>query len=211
MKYLVFIILLFSLTSCIELIDDLTINKDGSGKCKFTVNLSSSKLEVNSLLALDTINGQRVPKKSEIESELNIFKIKLSEQPGISNVVIETNWDDLIVKFSCDFKSIDQLQTAIKNSISKEYQDVNWLSYDGKSLKRDTPDELLSNFYSSSFLKPEELKLGSYTSITRFESDIKKFDNTKSVISKSGKSIMIKTDAESFFNNTSILNNKIYF
>jgi hypothetical protein len=50
------------LTSCIELIDDITINSDGSGKLKYSINLSSSKTECNSLILLDSLNGYKVPK-----------------------------------------------------------------------------------------------------------------------------------------------------
>lgn len=211
MKFIALIFLLFSLTSCIELLDDITLNKDGSGVFKFNVNLSSSKVETNTILALDSINGQPVPKKDDIEAEIKSFKTKLEKQPGISNVVIETNWQDLIIKFSCNFESVENLQTGLKNSITKEElkQDFNWLSLDGKCLKRNTPNILITNFFSSNYLKPEKLKLGTYTSITRFDTEIKKYDNQKSVISKSKKAIMIKTDTESLFNNTSILNNKI--
>ena len=211
MKFIAFIILLFSLTSCIELLDDITINKDGSGKFKFNVNLSSSKVETKSILDIDTINGQYVPKKEDIEAEIKSFKSKLEKQPGISNVIIETNWEDLIIKFSCDFESVDKLQIGIKIALSKEekYKDINWLSWDGKCLKRSTPDMLLTNFYSSNYLKPEKLRLGTYTSITRFETEIKKYENQKSTVSKSKKAIMIKTDTESLFNNSSVLNNKI--
>jgi hypothetical protein len=77
MKFIAFIIILFSLTSCIELLDDLTINKDGSGKFKFNVNLSSSKVETNSILALDTVDGNHVPKREDIEKEIKEFKSKL--------------------------------------------------------------------------------------------------------------------------------------
>ena len=211
MKFIAFIIILFSLTSCIELLDDITINKDGSGKFKFNVNLSSSKVETNSILALDTVDGNHVPKREDIEKEIKEFKSKLEKQPGISNVIIETNWNDLIIKFSCDFESVDKLQTGIKAALLKveKNQDINWLSWDGKCLKRNTPDLLLTNFYNSNYLKPERLRLGTYTSITRFESEIKKYENQKSVVSKSKKAIMIKTDTESLFNNTSVLNNKI--
>ena len=40
MKFLLLILSLFCLTSCIELLDDVTLNSDGSGKFKYLINLS---------------------------------------------------------------------------------------------------------------------------------------------------------------------------
>ena len=54
-KYLLLLLPLF-FNSCIEIIDDLTIRNDGSGKLKYTINLSASKLKLNSILALETIS-----------------------------------------------------------------------------------------------------------------------------------------------------------
>ena len=67
--------LILLLSSCIELIDDLTIHNDGSGTFKYTMNLSSSKIKVNSILALDSINGKKVLSKAEIKSKINLFAI----------------------------------------------------------------------------------------------------------------------------------------
>ena len=61
-KFIPFIFLvLFGLSSCIEIIDDLSLKSDGSGTFKYSVNLSSSKIKVNSILALDSIDGKKVP------------------------------------------------------------------------------------------------------------------------------------------------------
>ena len=56
MKYLVFLVVLFMLSSCVEIIDDLTFKSDGSGTFKYTLNLSASKVKVNSVLALDSLD-----------------------------------------------------------------------------------------------------------------------------------------------------------
>ena len=90
----------FLSTSCIEIIDDLLIHDDGSGILKYTLNLSSSKVKVNSYLALDSVQGQRVPKIPEIKEKVAAFKKHLSSQKGITNVIIEENYTDFIFKFS---------------------------------------------------------------------------------------------------------------
>ena len=61
--FLFLFLFLASLSSFIEILDDITFNADGSGELNYTINLSSSKLKINSILALDTLNGKKVPNK----------------------------------------------------------------------------------------------------------------------------------------------------
>ena len=54
------------------------------------------------------------------------------------------------------------------------------------------------------------LKEGSYTSISRFESEIEKFDNDQAKVSANKKAIMLRTDPYSLTQNPSQLDNTIY-
>ena len=83
------LITVFSLSSCIEIIDDLTIHNDGSGTFKYNINLSSSKLKINSILALDSLNGKKVPSIQEIKNEIERFKTKFQTKAGISNELLK--------------------------------------------------------------------------------------------------------------------------
>jgi hypothetical protein len=123
-------LLLLLLSSCIELIDDLTIHNDGSGTFKYILNLSASKIKVNSILALDSVDGKKVPSLNEITEKLNSFALNLKTQPGITNVSMLIKEEDLIVKFSCDFASINELHNALKAAIlfinnGKEIKELN--------------------------------------------------------------------------------------
>ena len=62
--------ILITLSSCIEIIDDISFNEDGSGTFKYNINLSSSKVKINSALALDSIDGKKVPSRLEIEAKI---------------------------------------------------------------------------------------------------------------------------------------------
>jgi hypothetical protein len=84
MRYLYFCLILF-LTSCIEIIEDLKFNLDGSGTFKYVINLSASKTKTTSILALDSLYGEKVPKVSDIRIKIGEFKRTLQEQEGISN------------------------------------------------------------------------------------------------------------------------------
>ena len=144
--FILFSICTLALTGCIEIIDDLTINADGSGSFRYTVNLSSSKVKVNSVLALDTLGGKKVPNKTEIEQMILDFKSQLNKEPGISNVQADIDLSHFLVKLSCDFKNVQALQAGIKNTIGNlsksgpnEMDTYSWISWEDNVLVRSIP------------------------------------------------------------------------
>ncbi len=218
MKKLIFLLFLpLIFTSCIEIIDDISINSDGSGTFKYVVNLSDSKLKVNSILALDSLDGKKVPSISEIKSIVAEYKQKLELKEGISNVKVETDYVNFILKFQCDFVNVNDLQNAIKEiAIEKdkkqEFKEMqeNWLTWDGSKLTRSVPTLTAETTQKLKKEEADALKTGTYTSITRFDRLIDKFENPKATLSKSNLACMIKTNPHALIQNLSILENTIY-
>jgi hypothetical protein len=197
--------------------DDLTIHADGSGTFRYNINLSSNKIKVNSILALDSLDGQKVPKIEDIKEKVQQFIKTLDAQNGISNVKVEENYTDFIFKFSCDFTNVMLLQEGIKETISvmaKEKKtpelDHNWISWDGTKLTRSIPTITLSKVKELKQSDIEQLKLGTYTSISRFDKTVEKFANPSAVLSKNRQAVMVKTDTYSLKENPAILENVIY-
>jgi hypothetical protein len=215
--FLLFFSLILCLSSCIEIIDDVTINNDGSGNLKYTINLSASKVKINSILALDSLDGHRVPTKDEIAERISSFQKRLEAKTGISNVLVETNFTDYIFKVHCDFSSIDALQTAIKDVIKEESKEKNlkelehnWMSWDGNKLVRSVPDITIERAKSLKAEDAEQLKQGNYTSITRFQRPVDKFDNTNAILSKNKLAVMVKTNPYALTQDYNLLENIIY-
>ena len=193
------------------------MKNDGSGTLKYTINLSSSKVKINSILALDSLDGKKVPSIPEMEERIASFKKKLSAKTGISNVTIESNFTDYIFKLQCDFTNVLALQNALKDVIEEESKeknipelDHNWLSWDGSKMTRSIPEITVKK---TKDLKTEDIELmkqGNYTSITRFERPVEKFDNSAAVLSKNKMAVMIKTNPYALTQNSNILENIIY-
>jgi hypothetical protein len=207
----------FSLSSCIEIIDDITLKNDGSGTLKYTINLSESKVKINSILALDSLDGKKVPSIPEMEERIASFKKKLSAQTGISNVTIESNFTNYIFKLQCDFTNVVALQNALKDVIEEESKeknipelDQNWLSWDGSKMTRSIPEITVKKTKEIKAEDIELMKQGNYTSITRFERAVEKFDNAAAVLSKNKMAVMIKTNPYALTQNSNILENSIY-
>lgn len=215
-KFILLLVSTFALGSCVEIIDDLTLKNDGSGTLKYTLNFSSNKVKINSILALDSIDGQKVPKIPEIKEKIEAFKNALKSKEGIVAVKAESNFEQYIFKFQIDFKSVDKLQEAIKQVIQEQIKDKeikelkeNWVTWDGTKLVRLIPAFTLNK---ASKIKDEDLegtKKGSYTSISRFERTIEKSENTKAIISPNKLNLMLKTDVYSLIQNPKVMQNTI--
>lgn len=205
------------LSSCIEIIDDLSLNEDGTGTFKYNVNLSSSKVKINSILALDSLDGKRVPSLDEIKESMKRIIEEFKVQPGISNVSLDSDYNEYIFKFYCDFTSVEELQNAIKEVIKKETKEENnselsydWVSFNGQLMSRSVPQITIRKSSEINQNDVALLKEGTYTSITRFDRAIDHFENKKAMLSKNGKAIMIRTDPYSLIQNHQLLDNNIY-
>ncbi len=216
MKYLLCFLLLAMFSSCIEIWDDLTLNNDGSGTLHYKINLSESKVKVNSILALDSLQGKPVPSIEQISAKIKEFVKILDAQPGISNVLMEENYTNFIFKLSCDFTNVKLLQDGVKRSIeqiSKDklnlQQEENWLSWDGTTLKRSIPGYVAAQIKSYKFDDEALLKEGIYTSIARFERPVQRFENKLGTLSKNQQAVMVRTNTFSLKENQALLDNII--
>ena len=102
------------------------------------------------MLLLDSINGKKNLKLPEIKQKINSFKLTLTKQEGISNVIVVENYTDYIIKFECNFENLDKLKKAFETSLQESNttkKTENWVNFDKKLFYRTTPE------YAVSFLK----------------------------------------------------------
>jgi hypothetical protein len=214
MKKILFLLIapLLMLNSCIEIIDDLSLNLDGSGTFKYTVNLSSSKVKVNSILALDSFNGKKVPKIEEIESKINQFRELLTLEKGIKSVQTEFNKVDFIAKITVDFSSLEDLQAGIKSVLSQldpsiKYSEdyTAWITWDFKSLKRMIPQLVEERIKNETQSDQELLNTGSYTCISRLPKSILNTSNSACKLNPTKTAAMLRVNTWDLKLNPSLL------
>lgn len=213
-RILFFLLPFFLLSSCIDIVDDLTINNDGSGKLKLSVNLSKSKLEVNSILALDSLRGQRVPKLNEITAKIPEYTEKLRKQKGIESVMVEQDTVNFILKLTIHFNNVEDLESALKEVVSEENTtwvnfDFDWIKWENHTLTRNmlnVPNEQIKKL---KYEDVQKLKTGTYTSVTHFQTPIISYTNESSVLSPNKQNLMIKTSAYLLTEDTQSLKNQI--
>lgn len=213
-RFILFILPLFLLSSCIDIIDDLTINNDGSGRLKLGINLSKSKLEVNSVLALDSLYGQRVPKLNEVSSSITKYAEILRHKKGITEVKVEKDTVNFNFKFYIDFEDVEDVEAALKEIVKEEDTrwvnlDFDWVKWENHVLTRNNikiPEEQLRKLKYDDIQK---LKQGTYTSITRFQNPIIEYTNQKSKLTPNKLNLMIQTSAYLLAEDTQSIKNNI--
>jgi len=215
LNLMMFVGLSFSLTSCFDIVDEITVNKDGSGEITITANLSKSKTKIASIMLMDSINGHKVPQKADIEKILNDAVTYLEKTAGISNISKKTDFDNYIFSISCSFTSVENIDNIISEITKDQKVKPVMVSYafDGakKMFSKNyiyTPEA--KKQYDK--LKAEDKKVfdeASYTSIFRFENEVASVSNNLSKISPSRKAVMLKTAALELINGNVSLSNTI--
>lgn len=198
---LLFIGLLFGLSSCFELIEDTTLNNDGSGTYKLTLNLSASTTKINSLMAMDSIKGEKVPSRTEIGSKLSEYLALLEKKEGISDVKAVLNTDNWILNLSLDFKSLTALKKGLialseeinkkeansaVNGIVLKYVDNKYQRKIGSLIPADWQEKAREN---EDFAKLSE---GKCVFIQRFEKEIVSVSSEDVRIAKNKKAAMLQ-------------------
>ncbi len=212
-------LLLILNSSCFDILEEINLNKDGSGTMVFTINMSKSKTKLASMMLLDSINGYKIPSEDDIALALNDVVAHLKKAKGISNIEQRKDLENYIFSVSCDFDAIGSLNGLT----SKLIQDQN---------KRENTNFETSNFaYSPSemvferkftydpsikksfdHLKKEDKKVfqdASFTAIYRFEDLVGNTSNTAAKIAPSKKAVMLRVDAMSFIFGQKTIQNKI--
>jgi hypothetical protein len=206
-RFLNFFLLLISLTlftSCFEILEEISLNADGSGNMLVTFNLSKSKSKIASIMLLDSVNGYKVPSKEDIGSALKEAKNHLKTIDGISNIKTTTDYDNYIFTISCNFSSTDNLDTVFKDLISKHnkksktnFNTTNFsFNKSTNAFKRSFSydDSIKRNFNKLNSENRKIFEDANYTSIYRFENDVEQVSNTNAKISPNKKAVFLKVD-----------------
>tara|TARA_R110002073_G_scaffold336208_1_gene530947 strand:- start:87295 stop:87966 length:672 start_codon:yes stop_codon:yes gene_type:complete len=203
------------LTSCFEIIEEVSFNEDGSGNVMLTLNLSQSRTKLNSFMLLDSVNKYKVPSKIEIRDHFNKIATTIKNTNGISNVQHTVNFDDYIFTISCDFKDVEALNTVISNFSSKNeaalIQQNKHFSYDQSKdvFTRNYHYDLATEFKKTQLEDRKVIESATYTTIYRFKKPIISSNNQAAKIASSKKAVMLKVNVKDIITNQKSIKNQI--
>jgi hypothetical protein len=213
--FLILLTIPFLFQSCFELVEQVQLNKDGSGNFQLTLNLSQSKTKLNSIMKLASINGHPVPTKAEINTQLRDIETMLKKTDGISNVKTSIDFENYICVVSYSFLNVTQLNQSVKNIGLKENLKAAELSdnysYDvsKKIFQRKNKFQLKDIYSKMSNADKEVFSSASYTSIFKFESPVITSSNKDAKVSPSKKAVMLKESALDIITEKKSIENKI--
>jgi len=196
--YLLLISILCLFSSCFQIIEEVNLNKNGTGTVNLTVNLSASKTKVASIMLMDSINGYKVPSAKRIHQEMNEVVTYLKNSPGISNVSKTVDLENYIVSVSFAFSNLSNINHLSDNILKRlKVKTMGNSSYAFNPAKQSFQRSYLYNRQALSEynkLKPEVrnvFKEASYTSIYRFQNPVIGVTNPLAKVSKTKKAVML--------------------
>ena len=213
--YIFLILSCFFLTSCFEILEEVTLNKNGSGEFEFTANLSQSKTKLKSIMLMEKVNGYKVPSQKEVRAEIDKICALAKKTKGITAVKKTIDFENFIFSFSCKFDSVETLNKVVKNiRLSKNVKNANHdnqysFNRATKSFQRNF-NNVFKGEYSK--LKAEDKKVfkdANYVAIYRFKDEIKSVSNTKVKTSPNKKATMLKVKIVDVINKKSSIKNTI--
>ncbi|WP_338791220.1 hypothetical protein V9L05_01720 [Bernardetia sp. Wsw4-3y2] len=117
-------ILAISLTSCFDLKEEVTINKDGSGSFIQTIDLGNNPM-IQMALNMQSDSAKSANKEmNKMDSTLEETKAKLSKVKGISNIKTAASTEGMKFTVMYDFEDVDALNRAINASKEEKEGEV---------------------------------------------------------------------------------------
>jgi len=210
-----YLILLCGLTSCFEIMEDVTFRKDGSGILKLIINLSQSKNEINTLMKLDSNSGYRIPREKEINAHLDRIVNSIKTTKGLSKIILRRDFTNWVFEIQTEFDNTKSLEEGMKGiygdfSGGRSVSFRNKLVYNGKLMERDM--EPFDEDAKKQLNKPTERKIfarAKYTTIYRFENEVLTYSNKKAKLSPSRKAIMLQSNVLNLINGIESIQNII--
>ena len=217
LKSFLILVILCSMTSCFDVIDEINLKKDGSGDFLLTVNMSKSKTKLESIMLLESFRDHKIPSKVEVEKYIDDLVQFLQDSEGLSNVKRTIDFEEFIFTIGFNFISVENINSAIealtiKNTNKPKSFNLRY-SYDAST------KQYSRNFIPNAVDQANFEKLGAedknmfneaiYISISRFDAMVSTCSNKKAKISKSGNAVMIRSSATNLLRERNNISNTV--
>jgi len=192
MKKLLFLGVLFlslSLTSCFELVEQISMNEDGTGEMTVTLNLNESKEQLKEFMqSEDGAGGFAAPDQKELDAFFKNIVATVSEVEGISNVKSDIFYEDFIFSISASFEQVEAMNEAVSKfttGMTRGMLDLkNEYAYEKGTFKRSFQSPIPEGEYEKvPMMQRVILESARIISVYRFEKTIKGMSNDDTELS----------------------------
>ncbi len=181
-------------SSCFEIAEEITIEKNGSGNYINKIDASKFMEQMQMMAALDT-TGEMMPKlKYSLDSTFSTSWDAYKKVKGISNVKIDTS-KEFIYILTMDFENVTALNNALGTGKGSNEQNM-YVWEKGKISRKDVPLNLGD-------MKTEDEQLEMYKSfmtdfkysiVFKVPSKVKKVSNEGAKTSEDKKTVTLETN-----------------
>lgn len=206
----------FSLSGCIEITEEASFNKDGSGNYALILDMSKA---INELGLTDL---KQIPGGS---AQLDSLKKELGSVKGISDVKHSIDDKKGILKIGFKFADINALNEVMRMKNKVKDNTESYFSMVGKNFQRSKAlpglapgvdlDQQIEELKKDADDKVSRALLGSiaYKSIYKFDRKIAQCSNNRAVISKNGKTVSLAFTIQDVLdgNGASFIENTVTF
>lgn len=188
---------LFVFAGCFELIEEMTLNNNGSGTYQITYDMSGSKDMINMMRSFT--EGT----EDDITASFGGFDDGLEDienNPGISNAEIIADSVNYVFTLKFDFDSITSLNNVLAEILTDDQGGgIAAFSYDGNELVRNHATDLKSMLINDEDDDPQfeammiqQYKDVSFTTIYHFNKRVRSMSNDIAEIKNNGRSVEMK-------------------
>jgi hypothetical protein len=194
LRYLLFAVtVMTTMSACFEITEEVTVNKDGSGKYTSIMDATKLSEQMQMLAAFDT-TGEMVSKlKFSLDSTFEESFKKYAAVKGISKVVADTS-KPYIYKVTMDFSDVNALNTAV-NLDKKDEGMKNLYSWKKGQLSRKdfalNLDDIKMEDESQKEMAKSMLEGMKYTIILNFPGAVKGMTNKEAKLSDDKKTVTL--------------------
>ncbi len=195
-----FLLLLSSLTltGCLEILEELTVKKDGSGSFVYRVDAAKMMEQMSAFAAMDT-TGEMIPKmKHSLDSTFMSQWEKYKEIKGISNIKVDTS-TEYVYKVSFDFVDFAALNAA--RNLEQKPENQNAYAFEkGKIIRKNNIGDMPANLTGensdeeSSAMAKQMLAEMKYTLIFHLPNKVKEVTNKAAVIADDKTTVTLETN-----------------
>lgn len=194
--YTLFISILF--TSCFEIIEEVNLNQDGSGSFEYTLNMSQSRKEINSLRQLDSFRNYHIPTEDELNQSINEGLAILKTCDGISSVSLSRDYENYVFRLKFNFDTITNLNQAISKTFGgmahRALPFQASFDWNNTSYQRNSDFHESGAFEDLSLQNRKVMSTSHYINIVRLPGEVKAVLNPRAKVSGNKKAVFLKSN-----------------
>ncbi len=212
-RLLFFVALSFTATGCLDMVEEISLNNDGSGTYVYSMDVSKLVEQLKPLASLDSTGQMMNNLYKNFDSTYTSYVQKYEGINGVSNVRYDKSTAD-VYKITLDFTNVDVLNTVVDITKGEEVETGLYTWSKGRFNRKDggvaISDELLGDDENKEMAELY-LKDMTYSLILHFPGKVKSVSNKNAVLSDNDRTVKASYSMSEIRDKNKSLQNEIKY